>query len=53
MTPKVMIVTTEAPVHVSNVAIVDPSDNRPTRIGHTVTEDGRKVRVSRRTGTEL
>jgi large subunit ribosomal protein L24 len=47
------IVTQEAPVHVSNVAVVDPSDNRPTRIGHTVTEDGRKVRVSRRTGTEL
>ena len=47
------IVTQEAAVHVSNVAIVDPSDNRPTRIGHKVDEDGRKVRISRRTGTEL
>jgi large subunit ribosomal protein L24 len=47
------IVTQEAPIHVSNVMIVDPSDNRPTRIGHKVTEDGRRVRISRRTGTEL
>ena len=47
------IVTQEAPIHVSNVMIVDPSDNKPTRIGHKVTEDGRRVRISRRTGTEL
>jgi large subunit ribosomal protein L24 len=47
------IVTQEAAVHVSNVAIVDPSDNRPTRIGHKVDDEGRKVRISRRTGTEL
>jgi large subunit ribosomal protein L24 len=47
------IVTQEAPIHVSNVQIVDPSDNKPTRIGHKITEDGRKVRISRRTGTEL
>jgi large subunit ribosomal protein L24 len=47
------IVTQEAPIHVSNVMVVDPSDSRPTRIGHKVLEDGRKVRISRRTGTEL
>ena len=47
------IVTQEAPIHVSNVMVVDPSDGRPTRIGHKRGEDGRTVRISRRTGTEL
>ncbi len=47
------IITQEAPIHVSNVMIVDPSDNRPTRIGYRVNDDGTKVRISRRTGTEL
>jgi large subunit ribosomal protein L24 len=47
------IVTQEAPIHVSNVMIVDPSDGRPTRIGYRVNDDGTKVRISRRTGTEL
>jgi len=47
------IITQEAPIHVSNVMIVDPSDNRPTRVGFRIKEDGTKVRVSRRTGTEL
>jgi large subunit ribosomal protein L24 len=46
------IVTQEAAVHVSNVQIVDPKDGRPTRVGHKVV-DGRKVRVSRRTGEEI
>ncbi len=47
------IVTQEAPVHVSNVMVVDPSDGRPTRVGHKRNDDGRTVRISRRTGTEL
>jgi large subunit ribosomal protein L24 len=47
------IVTQEAPIHVSNVMIVDPSDGRPTRIGYKINDDGTKVRISRRTGTEL
>ena len=47
------IVTQEAPVHVSNVMIVDPTDGRPTRIAHKKGEDGRSVRISRRTGAEL
>ena len=40
----------EAPIHVSNVALVDPNDGKPTRIGYRVLEDGRKVRVARRSG---
>jgi large subunit ribosomal protein L24 len=46
------IVDMEAPVHMSNVMIVDPSDNKPTRVGFEV-RDGQKLRVSRRTGTVL
>lgn len=46
------IVDMEAPIHMSNVMVVDPSDNKPTRVGFEVRE-GRKLRVSRRTGTVL
>ena len=46
------IVTQEAPIHVSNVMVVD-SDGKPTRVGKTTTDDGKRVRVSRRTGKEL
>jgi large subunit ribosomal protein L24 len=46
------IVTQEAPIHVSNVMVID-SDNKPTRVGYRTDEDGRKVRFSRRTGKDL
>jgi large subunit ribosomal protein L24 len=44
------IVEKEAPIHVSNVAHVDPKTNEPTRIGYRFLEDGRKVRFARRSG---
>lgn len=44
------IVEFEAPIHVSNVAHVDPKDGKPTRVGFKVLEDGRKVRVAKRSG---
>jgi large subunit ribosomal protein L24 len=47
------IVTQEAPIHVSNVMLVDPEDHRPTRVGYRRDEEGRKVRVSRRSGKDL
>ena len=40
----------EAPIAMSNVAYMDPSDGKPARIGFKVQDDGRKVRVSKRTG---
>jgi large subunit ribosomal protein L24 len=40
----------EAPIHVSNVAHVDPKDGKPTRVGFKVLKDGKKVRVARRSG---
>ena len=46
------IVTQEAPIHVSNVMVVD-SDGKPTRVGKQTTDDGKRVRISRRTGKEL
>jgi large subunit ribosomal protein L24 len=46
------IVTQEAAIHVSNVMVID-SDGKPTRVGKKTTEDGKRVRISRRTGKEL
>ena len=44
------IIEKEAPVHISNVALIDPKSDRPTRVGYRVEEAGRKVRVARRSG---
>ena len=47
------ITTQEAPIHVSNVQLVDPETHKPARVGYTVNEDGKKVRVSRASGKEI
>ena len=44
------IVAKEAPMHVSNVALIDPTTRKPTRVGYKVLEGERKVRVARRSG---
>ena len=44
------IITKEAPVHVSNIALEDPKDGKPTRVGYKFLKDGRKVRFARRSG---
>ena len=46
------IVTQEAPIHVSNVMVID-SEDKPTRVGYRKDEEGRNIRVSRRTGKDL
>lgn len=46
------IVTQEAPIHVSNVMVID-SDGNPTRVGYRIDENGKKVRVSRRNGKDI
>jgi large subunit ribosomal protein L24 len=46
------IVTQEAAIHISNVMVVD-SDGKPTRVGKKTTEDGKRVRISRRNGKEI
>ena len=50
---QVGVIEKEGPIHVSNVAIVDPKDKKPTRIGITRNAEGRRVRVTRRSGAEL
>ena len=44
------IVQREAPVHLSNLALEDPKDGRPTRVGFRFLDDGRKVRYAKRSG---
>jgi large subunit ribosomal protein L24 len=44
------IVDKELTIHISNVAHVDPQSGKPTRIGYKVLDDGKKVRVARRSG---
>ena len=47
------IIDRDMPMHVSNVAVLSPKDNEPTRVGYKFLEDGTKVRVCKRTGAEL
>jgi large subunit ribosomal protein L24 len=47
------IVEKEAALHVSNVAHIDPKDQKPTRIGYRVLDDGKKVRYAKRSGEVL
>ena len=47
------IISKEAPVHLSNLALADPKDGKPTRVGFRVQPDGRKVRVAKRSGVEI
>ena len=46
------IVEEEAAIHVSNVMLIDPTTNEPTRVGYQVIDD-KKVRVSRKTGAPI
>ena len=47
------VIEKEGPVHVSNVAIVDPKDNKPTRVGVRRDENGNRMRITQRSGAEL
>jgi large subunit ribosomal protein L24 len=46
------IVTKEAPIHLSNIAIADPKDGKPTRVGFKIDGD-KKVRVAKRSGVSI
>src|SRR5215216_2082839 len=43
---QVGVIEKEGPIHVSNVAIVDPKDHKPTRVGYKINEQGQRVRVT-------
>ena len=47
------VIEKEGPIHVSNVALLDPKDNKPTRVGTRRTEQGKRMRVTKRSGTEI
>ena len=46
------IITKEAPIHLSNIAIADPKDGKPTRVGFKI-EGDKKVRVAKRSGVSI
>ena len=47
------IISREAPIHLSNLALRDPEDGKPTRVAFKVSEDGSKVRVAARSGATI
>ena len=50
------IISKEAPIHLSNVALADPKDGKPTRVGFKIVGEGdeqKKVRVAKRSGVEI
>jgi large subunit ribosomal protein L24 len=47
------IVSKEAPIHLSNLALADPKTGKPTRVGFKILSGGRKVRVAKRSGVEI
>ncbi len=47
------IISKEAPIQLSYLAIADPKDGKPTRVGFKILDDGRKVRVAKRSGEQI
>lgn len=47
------IVEREAPIPVSNVMLIEPGTGKPTRVGYQFQSDGKKVRISKRTGAVI
>ena len=47
------IISKEAAIHLSSIALADPKDGKPTRVGFKVQADGKKVRVAKRSGVEI
>ena len=51
--PQGGIIKIEAPIHVSNLALVDPKTGKPTRVGYRIDGDGKKVRIAKKSGEEI
>ena len=47
------ITEVEAPINASNVMIIDPKTKKPTRIGHKINKDGKKIRVTKKSNSNL
>ncbi|MBR2536404.1 MAG: 50S ribosomal protein L24 [Hyphomicrobium sp.] len=47
------IISKEGPIQISNLAIEDPKDGKPTRVGFKVLADGKKIRIAKRSGEQI
>src|SRR5256885_7453279 len=47
------VIEKEGPIHISNVMLVDPKEDKPTRVGVERTTDGKRVRVTKRSSTRI
>ena len=47
------IISKESAIHLSSIALADPKDGKPTRVGFKIQADGKKVRVAKRSGAEI
>jgi large subunit ribosomal protein L24 len=47
------VISKEAPIDLSNIAIADPKDGKPTRVGFKVLDSGKKVRIAKRSGEQF
>ena len=52
-TPQGGILKTEAPIHISNLMLLDPSDGKPTKIGRRLNDKGKLVRFAKKSGEEI
>ena len=50
--PQGGLIKMEAPIHIANLALIDPKTGKPTRVGHRI-EDGKKVRYAKKSGEEI
>lgn len=51
--PQGGILKIEAPIHISNLMLIDPSDKKPTRIGRRLNDKGKLVRFAKKSGEEI
>ena len=51
--PQGGLIKMEAPIHISNLNLIDPKSGKPTRIGTRKNDKGRKIRISKRSGEEI
>ena len=47
------IISKESTIHLSNLAVADPKDGKPTRVGFKIQADGKKVRIAKSSGAEI
>ena len=51
--PQGGLIKIEAPIHVSNLALIDPKSGKPTRVGYRYDDKGKKIRYSKKSGEEI